>query len=84
MLSIIIPVYNADKYLHRCVDKGSRDLKKDICHFDILWNNATVKRGKKYKIPFRTKVLFAIVKTKQHFTKKYLQTRGIILYVEKQ
>ena len=45
--------------------KGSRDLKKDLCHLEILWNNATVKRGEKLKLPFRTKVLFAIAKTKQ-------------------
>lgn len=45
--------------------KGSRDLKNDLCQLEILWNNATVKRGKKYKIPCRTKVLFAIAKTKQ-------------------
>lgn len=53
--------------------KGSRDLKKDLCHFEILWNNATVKRGKKYKIPFRTKVLFAIVKTKQAWLIKLIR-----------
>lgn len=53
--------------------RGSRDLKKDLCHFDILWNNATVKRGKKYKIPFRTKVLFAIVKTKQAWLIKLIR-----------
>lgn len=45
--------------------KGSRDLKKDLCRLEILWNNATVKRGEKLKLPFRTRVLFAIAKTKQ-------------------
>lgn len=45
--------------------KGSHDLKNDLCSFDVLWSNSAVKRGMKHKIPFRTKVLFAIAKTKQ-------------------
>lgn len=45
--------------------KGSRNLKNDLCALEILWNNDAVKRGTRCKIPLRTKVLFAIAKTKQ-------------------
>ena len=57
--------------------KGSHDLKKDICSFDVLWRNSAVKRGMKQKIPFRIKVLFAIAKTKQVWLIKLIRRLSI-------
>lgn len=45
--------------------QGSQDIKNDLGKFNVLWENSSFKKGLKFKIPFRERLLLAIAKSNQ-------------------
>lgn len=52
---------------------SSVHMRRDLKHFQILWDNSAVKQGLKMTIPFKTKIILYAAKYKQLWLLKLLQ-----------
>ena len=45
--------------------KGSYDIRKDLKHFNVLWNDSALQVGIRKKLPIKTKIILLLAKLRQ-------------------
>lgn len=45
--------------------KGSSDIRKDLKHFNVLWNDSALQVGIRKKLPIKTKIILLLAKLRQ-------------------